>query len=74
MGPYHEDHIPDGGHPLSMHKLLQDFPSRQIPFDAHGASRTEGAAHDAAHLGGDAERGSLMTSCMRSARCGGNVI
>lgn len=27
MGPYHEDHVPDGGHPLSMHELLQDFPS-----------------------------------------------
>lgn len=26
-GPYHEDHIPDGGDLLSMHELLQDLPS-----------------------------------------------
>lgn len=39
---YHVDHVLDGGHPASMHELLHDLASCQVPLQAHGACTGDG--------------------------------
>ena len=41
------------------HHLADDFARGEIPHDAHQARGAKGAAHGAAHLAGEAQRGAL---------------